>query len=243
MATTYVPRSFESFLPHHSTDNKLPITTEQPVDDLAQQVADILSTNIKNDGINSPVHLQSHEKDAKNTTVGAISLVAPLPKLDDKPSVTPEVSLPTTPEQSLPSTPDVYSPSISSTLTSDDSFNLSERPFGRLALQILDIIARYGHNNGSGSGVNWTGKNKFLPLVERSIEHSAPIKMVLPAFPCKSINKVDKVLGTLPDLGEELAFMHLNGMCESIVEIYEHGAEIVVASDGLVYNGKSSLCL
>lgn len=91
--------------------------------------------------------------------------------------------------------------------------------------------------------MNWTGKNKFLPLVERSIEHSAPIKMVLPAFPCKSINKVDKVLGTLPDLGEELAFMHLNGMCESIVEIYEHGAEIVVASDGLVYNGKSSLCL
>ena len=31
--------------------------------------------------------------------------------------------------------------------------------------------------------------------------------------------------------------MHLNGLCQSIVEIYEHGAMIVIASDGLVYNG------
>ena len=45
---------------------------------------------------------------------------------------------------------------------------------------------------------------------------------------------VEKVLGTLPDLGEEIALMHLNGLCESIAEIYEHGAEIVIASDGLV---------
>ncbi len=48
---------------------------------------------------------------------------------------------------------------------------------------------------------------------------------------------MDKVLGTLPDLGEELALTHLNGLCESIAEIYEHGAELVITSDGLVYNG------
>lgn len=50
---------------------------------------------------------------------------------------------------------------------------------------------------------------------------------------------VEKVLGTLPDLGEELALMHLNGLCESIAEIYEYGAELVIASDGLVYNGNA----
>ena len=48
---------------------------------------------------------------------------------------------------------------------------------------------------------------------------------------------VDKVLGTLPDLGEGIALAHLNGLCESIAEIYEHGAELVITSDGLVYNG------
>lgn len=50
---------------------------------------------------------------------------------------------------------------------------------------------------------------------------------------------VEKVLGTLPDLGEEIALIHLNGLCESIAEIYEHGAEIVITSDGLVYNGNA----
>ena len=52
---------------------------------------------------------------------------------------------------------------------------------------------------------------------------------------------MDKVLGTLPDLGEELALMHLNGLCESIADIYEHGAELVITSDGLVYNGNTEL--
>ena len=52
---------------------------------------------------------------------------------------------------------------------------------------------------------------------------------------------MEKVLGKLPDLGEELALMHLNGLCESIAEIYEHGAEISLASDGLVYNGNLKL--
>lgn len=37
--------------------------------------------------------------------------------------------------------------------------------------------------------------------------------------------------------------MHLNGLCESIAEIYEHGAELVITSDGLVYNGNIELLL
>lgn len=45
-------------------------------------------------------------------------------------------------------------------------------------------------------------------------------------------------MGTLPDLGEELALTHLNGLGESIADIYEPGAQIVITSDGLVYNGK-----
>ena len=50
---------------------------------------------------------------------------------------------------------------------------------------------------------------------------------------------VEKVLGTLPDLGEENALMHLNGLYESIAEIFEPGAELLIASDGLVYNGNA----
>ena len=64
--------------------------------------------------------------------------------------------------------------------------------------------------------------------------------MVLPAFPFISPNRRDKTLGSLPDLGEGLALMHLNGLCESIAEVYEQGASVVIASDGLVYKGESA---
>ena len=55
------------------------------------------------------------------------------------------------------------------------------------------------------------------------------------------INLVDKVTGKLPDLGEELAMARLNSLCVDIAEVYEHGAEITIATDGLVFNGEHSL--
>ena len=64
--------------------------------------------------------------------------------------------------------------------------------------------------------------------------------MILPAFPFKSPNRRDKTLVSIPDLGEELTLTHLNGLCESIADVYEQGTIIVTASEGLVYNGKSA---
>jgi pyoverdine/dityrosine biosynthesis protein Dit1 len=62
--------------------------------------------------------------------------------------------------------------------------------------------------------------------------------MCLPAFPWKSANQVYKVLGTLPDKAEELALKRLNGICEAIGDVYKPGAELLIISDGLVYNGE-----
>ena len=142
-----------------------------------------------------------------------------------------------TPE-SLPGTPDIDVPGSKGILTQDDSVAVTDRPSAKLAGQILDIIQRYG-KNVSSKDAPWPGRTKFLPLVEAYIVKNEPVQMVLPAFPFKSPNRKDKTLGSLPDLGEELALQHLNGLCESITEIYEHGAKVVITSDGLVYNGKS----
>ncbi|KAF4537728.1 Pyoverdine biosynthesis [Lasiodiplodia theobromae] len=60
--------------------------------------------------------------------------------------------------------------------------------------------------------------------------------MVLPSFPWKSINRVDKVLGTEPDLGEELALARINDLCRSVQQVHAPGAFIVIATDGLCYN-------
>ncbi|KAK2798374.1 hypothetical protein FQN51_007774 [Onygenales sp. PD_10] len=82
----------------------------------------------------------------------------------------------------------------------------------------------------------WLAKEKFLLLIKEHIEAGDVIPMVLPAFPFKSPNKSFKVLGYLPDKGEEVALAHLNGLCKSIGEVYNKGARIDIVSDGLMYN-------
>lgn len=133
--------------------------------------------------------------------------------------------------------PRTSSPATSAIQSERAILEIFDKPSTKLALRIVEIIQGYGQNV-SLSDVPWAGKTKFLSIVEDHVIKNETIPMVLPAFPFKSPNRKDKVIGSLPDLGEELALMHLNGLCESIAEIYEPGANVLLASDGLVYNGK-----
>lgn len=107
----------------------------------------------------------------------------------------------------------------------------------RMAIDVLRVIESYGvdYENNGGS---WKGLESFVPIVVEQVKRQEPIRMILPAFPFKSPNSRDKVLCTMPDFGEELALCHLNGLCENIAQVYEHGANVYISSDGLVYNGK-----
>ena len=139
------------------------------------------------------------------------------------------LNMPITPEISLPATP-----ALQPGDQLESYADISDTPTAKLSLQILDIIQRYGQNTDDG----WAGKQKFLPFVEEYVKNQKPVEMVLPAFPFKSPNRKDKVLGNMPDLGEEIALMHLNGLCESITKVYAPGAHVTITSDGLVYNGE-----
>jgi hypothetical protein len=108
-----------------------------------------------------------------------------------------------------------------------------------LAHRILDILDEYCLPVTSGQCQPLRCVEKFVGQVERFIIADEPIHMVLPAFPFKSANKVTKVLGPLPDKGEEEALRLLDGLCEEIRQIYSAGARICIVSDGLVYNGES----
>jgi hypothetical protein len=136
-------------------------------------------------------------------------------------------------------------PAVTTTVTAPapiEAISVLEQPKADPAVlqqaeKIMTIIERYGHNNKSGPGATWIGKAKFFPLVVDDITAGRTIRMVLPAFPFKSPNRVDKALGSLPDLGEEVALSHLNGLCEAIGDVYDKGAHVYITSDGLVYNG------
>jgi len=128
----------------------------------------------------------------------------------------------------------------------------------KVAYDILNVIAQYGRHlyssSHSGDSESWLGKSTFVQRVRSQVEKNEPIRMILPAFPWKSvsssqslevislkiaqINKVDKVTGILPDLGELLALARLNQLCEDVRKVYPAGGEVTIATDGLVFDGK-----
>ncbi|KAJ5795265.1 Pyoverdine biosynthesis [Penicillium paradoxum] len=104
-----------------------------------------------------------------------------------------------------------------------------------MTMEVLKIIESYGVDFEK-TGASWKGFESFAPIVLEQVAKEEPIRMILPAFPFKSPNARDKVLGTMPDFGEELALAHLNGLCQNIAEAYTPGAYVYISSDGLVYN-------
>ncbi|KAL4145591.1 hypothetical protein PRNP1_013258 [Phytophthora ramorum] len=80
------------------------------------------------------------------------------------------------------------------------------------------------------------GKHNMHKIVMRLIEQRAPITLVLPSFPFKSPNSIDKVLGKLPDRAEELSMERLERFCCEVEEAYPPGCKMVIFSDGRVFN-------
>jgi pyoverdine/dityrosine biosynthesis protein Dit1 len=74
-----------------------------------------------------------------------------------------------------------------------------------------------------------------LQKVQFFIEHNEPLHFILPAFPAKSPNP-QKVLGTMPDMGERLSLQFLQSLCNDIREIYAPGAKLTICSDGRVFS-------
>ncbi|OHW90955.1 pyoverdine dityrosine biosynthesis [Colletotrichum incanum] len=105
------------------------------------------------------------------------------------------------------------------------------------AAAILDIICRYRLRRPHETcPAELEGRLGFLSQIYRKVKARSQIRMCLPAFPFKSPNTKDKVLGRLPDKADEFSLANLNGLCSAIKDFYEPGAKLTIISDGLVYN-------
>ncbi|GKT56493.1 pyoverdine dityrosine biosynthesis [Colletotrichum tofieldiae] len=105
------------------------------------------------------------------------------------------------------------------------------------AAAILDIICRYRLRRPHETcPAELEGRLGFLSQIYRKVKARGQIRMCLPAFPFKSPNTKDKVLGRLPDKADEFSLANLNGLCSAIKDFYEPGAKLTIISDGLVYN-------
>ncbi|CAI7649920.1 unnamed protein product [Penicillium bialowiezense] len=104
------------------------------------------------------------------------------------------------------------------------------------AEDILNIVEAYGSHERTTAAGEWLGRASFTPRVQTHVTANRAIPMVLPAFPMKSNNRMDKVLGALPDLGEELGLARLVNLCADIKAVYPPGAVVVIVTDGICYN-------
>ncbi|KAH7317460.1 Pyoverdine/dityrosine biosynthesis protein-domain-containing protein [Rhexocercosporidium sp. MPI-PUGE-AT-0058] len=113
---------------------------------------------------------------------------------------------------------------------------------GLMSTKILEIIFDYALNKFDDCRDRLeAGRSKFISVLNNFVRRDARIDMCLPAFPFKSANKVYKAFGFLPDKAEEIALARLHDMCRRIEEIYSPGAQLVIVSDGLVYNDLLSI--
>jgi pyoverdine/dityrosine biosynthesis protein Dit1/alpha-ketoglutarate-dependent taurine dioxygenase len=106
-----------------------------------------------------------------------------------------------------------------------------------LVADIVRLIAAYRHRSTKVAD----RFEEFVPQLQKQLSNSVsknePLRFILPAFPFKAPAEGDKTksLGHLPDKAEELALQTLNGFADSISEIYDGGAKVVIVSDASVY--------
>ncbi|KAK0644302.1 taurine catabolism dioxygenase TauD [Cercophora newfieldiana] len=129
-------------------------------------------------------------------------------------------------------------PSLPAKSTEHLSLSTFDQALVQKACAILNVIHRYRLKKSPSSLDSESGTEcfKFLALIYDQIKANQPVRTCLPAFPFKSPNSQNKVLGRLPDKAEEFSLAHINGLCAAIEDIYAPGAELTIISDGLVYN-------
>lgn len=106
------------------------------------------------------------------------------------------------------------------------------------AAEILEKVLQFRRLHPSHQACGSTCpvcRSPHLAKVVSAVDEAKPVTFVLPAFPGKSPN-LAKVLGPLPDMGERLALLFLENLCEEIQEIHAPGAHIILCSDGRVFS-------
>lgn len=87
-------------------------------------------------------------------------------------------------------------PSRCASMTSCGQTTISqERSADQVSSDVLNLLEYYGrHTIGSANSENseWIGKAQFFDQVRSQIRRNDPIKMVLPAFPWKSVSNLEQ---------------------------------------------------
>ncbi|WP_433390812.1 L-tyrosine/L-tryptophan isonitrile synthase family protein [Micromonospora sp. KLBMP9576] len=122
------------------------------------------------------------------------------------------------------------------TVAEDEQVGSRERT---LARQILELVFRFRRLEHADDPCGGRPCDDCFATHEERVGHyvrsGEPLHFVLPAFPAKSRNP-EKVVGSLPDLGERISVEFLQSFCEQVSHYHPTGARILICSDGHVFS-------
>ncbi|KAF5318287.1 hypothetical protein D9758_018885 [Tetrapyrgos nigripes] len=102
------------------------------------------------------------------------------------------------------------------------------------ATRLTEVISHYLFLDGKDNRFEMGGRRYLYNVLSRYIQKEEKIELVFPGFPFKSPS-ARKVLGRLPDLGEELLLHRLEALAAAVEDDYAPGAVVRIVSDGIVY--------
>lgn len=80
------------------------------------------------------------------------------------------------------------------------------------------------------------GRAVLTDKIDAFVRKHDPLRFSMLGYPMKSPNFRDKVLGTLPDLGEKLSFENFARFARTIEDIYSPGVQFSFISDGFIFS-------
>lgn len=102
--------------------------------------------------------------------------------------------------------------------------------------QLLEIFQGYRMDPTPIDQYEQVGKRILADKLDKFVSAGNTIRFIMLGFPFKSTNERDKVIGKLPDMGEEVTLNNFERFNSDIKQVYEPGVNIGIASDGYIFN-------
>lgn len=105
-----------------------------------------------------------------------------------------------------------------------------------MANNMWNILCRFQRSARTNHSAECTiCQQQHIHFLKQHVKRNEPLLMVLPAFPAKSANR-NKTISALPDRGEIMGLQNLNTLCRDLTKEYPPGVQLLICSDGRVFN-------
>lgn len=105
-----------------------------------------------------------------------------------------------------------------------------------ITTQIVDLFQQFRMPVLPTDQYESVGKSLMLDKIDTFVSKNVPVEFVMLGYPFKSFNDRDKVIGKLPDMGEEVSLKNFNKFDTVIKTVYRPGVRINIVSDGYAFN-------